>query len=212
MVNPALAAAAQFGDRALFDTMVAELEKTTDRQQRGRILSAMSSFRAPIARAALNMVIHSDLDIRESLALLFGPLGQVETENFSFEFIKANYDELLKRLPTGAGMDAGAALPFVAGNSCSEASRLEFVSFFEERAPKFTGGQHNYDQVLESIRLCEARKSARAPASPPSSRSSRVEFLVVLQIRRAKQAGTALLLPKPAVHAGPSDVSQCKRC
>jgi hypothetical protein len=35
---------------------------------------------------------------------------------------------------------------------------------------------------------------------------------VVLQIRRAKQAGTALFLPKVAVHAGPSDVSQCEKC
>ena len=82
------------------------------------------------------MVIHSDIDIRESLALLFGPLGQPETEHLPFEFVKANYDELLKRLPTGAGMDAGAMLPFVAGNACSEASRQEFVSFFGERAPE----------------------------------------------------------------------------
>ena len=109
-------------------------------------------------------MIHSDIDIRESIALLFGPLDQPETENLPFEFVKANYDELLKRLPTGAGMDAGAMLPFVAGNACSEASRQEFVAFFGERAPKFTGGRHNYDQVLENIRLCEARKSARGPA------------------------------------------------
>ena len=165
MVNPALTTAAQFGDRALFDTMAAELHKTTDRQQRGRLLGALGSFRDPaIARAALDMVIHSDIDIRESIALLFGPLDQPETGNLPFEFIKSNYDELLKRLPTGAGMDAGAMLPFVAGNACSESSRQAFVSFFGERAPKFTGGQHNYDQVLENIRLCEARKSARGPA------------------------------------------------
>ncbi len=165
MVNPALTTAAQFGDRALFDTMAAELQKTTDRQQRGRLLSALGSFRDPaIARAALDLVIHSDIDIRESIALLFGPLGQPETENLPFEFVKANYDVMLDRLPTGAGMEAGAMLPFVAGNACSEASRLEFVAFFGERAPKFTGGRRNYDQVLENIRLCEARKSARAPA------------------------------------------------
>jgi alanyl aminopeptidase len=165
MVNPALTTAAQFGDRALFDTMTAELQKTTDRQQRGRILGAMGSFRDPaIARAVLDMVIHSDIDIREALALLFGPLGQPETEKLPFEFIKSNYDELLKHLPAEGIFEAGAALPFVAGNACSEESRLEFVSFFEERAPKFTGGRHNYDQVLENIRLCEARKAARASA------------------------------------------------
>jgi alanyl aminopeptidase len=162
MVSSVLTTAARFGDRALFDTMTAELGKTTDLQQRGRILGAMGSFRDPaIVRAGLDMVIHSDLDIRESLALLFGPLGQSETEKLPFEFVKGNYDELLKHLPTGI-FDGGAMLPFVGGGVCDAPARQEFVAFFEERAPKFTGGQHNYDEVLEGIRLCEARKSARA--------------------------------------------------
>jgi alanyl aminopeptidase len=163
MVGPVLTCAAQFGDRALFDTMIAELGKTTDRQQRSRILGAMGSFRDPsIARAGLEMMLHSEIDIRESLALLIGPLNQTETEKLPFEFVRANYDELLKHLPTGGGFDAGAILPFVGGSACDPSSREEFVRFFEDRSKKFTGGQHNYDQVLESVRLCEAQKSARA--------------------------------------------------
>jgi len=163
MVNPVLTAAAYFGDRALFDTMTAELKKTTDRQQRSRILGALGAFRDPaIARAGMDLVIHSEIDARESLSLLVGPLGQRETEKLPFEFVKANYDELLKHLPVGGGFEAGSMLPYVGGSSCDEASRQEFVGFFEERARKFTGGQHTYDQVLESIRLCEAQKSARA--------------------------------------------------
>ena len=108
------------------------------------------------------MVIHSEIDIRESLSLLVGPLSQMETEKLPFEFVRANYDELLKHLPTGGGFEVGAMLPFVGGNACDPSSREEFVRFFEDRSKKFTGGQHNYDQVLEAIRLCEAQKSARA--------------------------------------------------
>ena len=52
-------------------------------------------------------------------------------------------------------------LPFVGGIACDPSSRQEFVRLFEDRSKKFTGGQHNYDQVLENIRLCEAQKSAR---------------------------------------------------
>jgi hypothetical protein len=110
----------------------------------------------------MDMVIHSAIDIRESLSLLVGPLSARETQKLPFEFVKANYDELLKHLPSGGGMDAGAFLPFVGASACDASSRQEFVAFFEERAKKFTGGQHNYAQVLESIRLCEAQKSARA--------------------------------------------------
>ena len=82
MVGPVLTTAAQFGDRALFDTMPAELSKTTDRQQRRRILGAMGSFRDPaIARAGHG---HGDplrIDVRESLSLLVGPLGRRKRRN-----------------------------------------------------------------------------------------------------------------------------------
>lgn len=163
MVNPVLTTAARFGDRALFDAMLAELSKTTDRQQRGRILGAMGAFRDPaIAQAAMDLVLHSPIDIRESMNLLWGPLGNRETEKLPFAFVKGNYEELVKRLPTGGGFDAGAMLPFVASNGCDEASRQEFVGFFEERAKKFTGGEHNYKQVLENIRICEVQKGARS--------------------------------------------------
>jgi len=162
MVNPVLSTAAQFGDRALFDAMLAELDKTTDRQQRSQLIGAISVFREPaLARAVLDMVIHSKLDVRESFFMMMGPLGARETQKLPFEFVKANYDELLKRLPEGGGFDARAFLPFVGGNVCDEAGRKEFVEFFEERVKPFTGGPHNYKEVLEAIRLCEAQKAAR---------------------------------------------------
>ena len=142
--------------------MTAELGKTTDRQQRGRILGAMGSFRDPaIVRAAMDMLIHSEIDVKEAFPLLVRPLGAPETRKLPFEFVKANYDELIKHLPIGGGLDARALLPFVGGGACDEASRLEFVAFFEQRAKAFTGGPHNYDEVLESIRLCEVQKAAR---------------------------------------------------
>jgi alanyl aminopeptidase len=162
MVNPVLTTAAAFGDRALFDTMAAELGKTTDLQQRSRIVAAMGSFREPaIVRTAMEMLIHSDIDVKEALPLLLRPLGAPETRKLPFEFVKANYDELVKHLPIGGGLDARAFLPFVGQGSCDEASRMEFVAFFENRAKEYTGGPHNYDQALEGIRLCEVQKAAR---------------------------------------------------
>jgi alanyl aminopeptidase len=163
MVNPVLTTAAMFGDRALFDTMTAELAKTTDRQQRGRIIGAMGSFRDPaIARAGMDLLLHSEIDVREALPLLVRPLGARETQKLPFEFVKANYDELVKHLPIGGGLDARSMLPFVGGSACDEPSRLEFVAFFEQRVKEYTGGPHNYDQALESIRLCEAQKATRS--------------------------------------------------
>ena len=100
------------------------------------------------------------MDARETLGLLFGPLGNPQTRNMPFEFVQSNYDALIQRLPSGGGSDAGAALPFIGEEFCDETSRQKFVGFFEERVKQFTGGPHNYAEVLEGIRLCEARKSA----------------------------------------------------
>ena len=162
MIGGVLATAAHHGDRALFDTMLQELKKTQDRQQRQRIIAALGSFSDPqIAQAGLGLILRPDMDPRETVYVLFGALGDRETQRLPFEFVKSNYDELLKRLPSGGGFDAGAILPFTGGGICDESSRKEFVDFFEDRAKKFIGGPRNYAQALEGIKLCEAQKSAQ---------------------------------------------------
>jgi alanyl aminopeptidase len=161
MLSGVLATAAYYGDRALFDTLLRELKKTQDVQQRGRIIRALGSFQDPkLVAAALDLVIHSDIDTRETTGLLHAGLGEPATERMAFEFVKANYDEILKRAPSGGGFDFGAVLPYSASSFCDAASEKEYVDFFGERSKKFTGGPRNYDQMLEGIRLCEAQKAA----------------------------------------------------
>jgi len=161
MVASVLATAAHFGGRDLFDRLLQELGKTKDLPQRRRIISALGAFRDPeIEKASLQLVLNPEMDARETLGLLFGPLSNPQTRNMPFEFVQSNYDALIKRLPSGGGSDAGADLPFVGGEFCDESSRQKFVDFFRDRVKQFTGGPHNYAEVVEGIRLCEARKSA----------------------------------------------------
>jgi len=40
---------------------------------------------------------------------------------------------------------------------CDADSRQQFASFFEERSKQFLGGPRTYAQMIEKIRLCEAR-------------------------------------------------------
>jgi cytosol alanyl aminopeptidase len=161
MTSSVLSTAAYYGDRALFDSLLRELNKTQDVRQRGWIIRALGSFRDPkLVTAALDLVIHSDIDTRETARLLYAGLGERATERMPFEFVKANYDEILKHAPSGGGWDFGASLPYSAGSFCDAASEKEYIDFFAERAKKFTGGPRNYDQTLEGIRLCEAQKAA----------------------------------------------------
>jgi alanyl aminopeptidase len=163
MLSSVLSTAAYFGDQALFDTPLRELKKTKDLRQRGSIIRALGAFRDPkLVTAALDLVIHSDIDTRETTALLYAGINDPATERMPFEFVKANYDEILKRAPSGGGSDFGAILPYSASSFCDAASEKEYIDFFGERAKKFTGGPRVYDQMLEGIRLCEAEKAAES--------------------------------------------------
>jgi cytosol alanyl aminopeptidase len=162
MLRGVLSAAAAHGDRALFDALLRELKKTKDLRQREAIIGALGSFRDPkLVAAALDLVVHSDIDTRETTALLYSGINDPATERMPFEFVKANYDEILKRAPSGGGSDFGAVLPYSAAAFCDASSEKEYIDFFGGRAKNFTGGPRVYQQMLEGIRLCEAKKTAQ---------------------------------------------------
>jgi cytosol alanyl aminopeptidase len=163
MLRVVLSTAAFSGDQDLFDRLLAELKKTQDRRERSAIIAALSSFRDPkIVQEALGMLLAPQLDVRETTGLMFSGLGNPQTQSLPFEFVKAHYDEVLKRIPREGDFDAASALPFVGGPFCDEPSRLAFVEFFQNRVGNFLGGPRNYAQVLEGIRLCEAQRAAQS--------------------------------------------------
>ncbi|MGA3203972.1 MAG: M1 family aminopeptidase, partial [Bryobacteraceae bacterium] len=163
MLGSVLSTAAYHGDRALFDALLRELKKTADLRQRAAIIRALGSFRdRTLVAAALDLVIHSDIDARETAGLLYSGLGDPATERMPFAFVKANFDEILKSAPSGGGSDFGAVLPSAASSFCDAPSEKEYVDFFGERSKNFTGGPRVYEQILEGIRLCTAQKAAES--------------------------------------------------
>ena len=159
VLSGVLSVAAREGDRALFDRFLEELKRTRDLVERRAIIGALGSFRDPkLVDAAHRLVLNSSIDARESAFLLFAGEDDPETQDMAFEFVKANYDDLIKRLPTGGGSDFGAILPNVVAG-CDARAEQE-LSFFADRVKQFAGGPRSYQQVLERIKLCEARKAA----------------------------------------------------
>jgi alanyl aminopeptidase len=165
VVTAVLGTAAYYGDKALFDRFVAQVEKTQDRQERERVLGAMSRFRDPAAiEAGMNAVLSGKIPFMEGLSLLF--LGQLEpsTRTMALAFMKAHFDEIAAKRPTGGGFDAGAAFPDVGSTYCSADQKQQLQQFFGPRVEKFTGAPRALSQVLESIDVCMALKSAEKPS------------------------------------------------
>ena len=161
MLSAVLTTAARTGGQDLFDRMHTALKENKNPRQRQVLLGAMGSFRDPkIIDEALGMVLDPELDTRETFGLLFGPLGDQRTRAIPLQYLKAHYDAVVARFPNAAGMDYRAMLPFLGNGACDDASRKDFVDFFQDRVKDYVGGPRNYAQVLESTRLCQAHRAA----------------------------------------------------
>lgn len=165
MVTSVLGTAAYYGDKALFERFLAELKKTEDRQERSRMLDAMGRFRDPAAiEAGMQAVTSGQIPFMDGLGLLFAGQGSEKTRKLSFEFLKAHFDEIASKRPTGGGFDAGALFPYVGTSFCDSQSKAELQAFLGSKIDQFTGGPRILQQVLESIDVCIANKAAQEPS------------------------------------------------
>jgi alanyl aminopeptidase len=159
-----LEVAAQNGDQAFFDRLLAAAKATADQRDKMRLMRALGSFHDPaIAREALNLTLSRDFDPRLSMWLLFAPLGYPATRDMPFEFVKENFDAIVKWLPRGMESDAGAYLPQVGSAFCDEQHRQALADFFEPRIKQFTGGPRILANTLERIAICTAQRERNSP-------------------------------------------------
>jgi alanyl aminopeptidase len=166
MQGSVLSMAAQFGNRAYFDALVAALSAEKDRRSRQSIIGALGSFANPeLARAAMQLFLTGNYDAREAgFALLFGPLKYRETRTLPFEFVQQNLDAILTKLPREVGEDFAAFLPAVGGGFCDASGRRQVEEFFKDRVQSYSGGPRQLAQVLESIDICTALTKVTGPS------------------------------------------------
>jgi len=157
----ALILAAHYGDRALFDQLLAAAKASPDQQEQGWLLDALGSFFAPeLQRAGLAAMLTEGFDPRMGQALLWAGLQRPATQPLVYAFVKENFEVLMARLPP----EYGRYLAEVAGPFCDEASRKEAEAFLGPRVAAFPGGPRILAQILEGILLCENQKAAQSPS------------------------------------------------
>ncbi|HET9991404.1 MAG TPA: ERAP1-like C-terminal domain-containing protein, partial [Kofleriaceae bacterium] len=160
LVGTALHTAARFGDQKLFDRLHADAKKTTDREERGRLLGAMSSFTDPkIVAQAMQVALTDEFELREGLGLLFGAFQERKNREAAYAFITTHFDDIAKKLP--APYRAYLAFSFV--GLCDADRKAEVVAFFKPKIDGFDGGPRVMTQAVERLELCSAQKKARTP-------------------------------------------------
>ena len=164
VVESVLSSAAYYGDLPLFQRFLAEFKKTQDRQDQRRLLGAMTDFRDPAAiQAGMQEVLSGRVKLVDGFLLLFGGQSSPATRKLPFEFVKANFDQLMKGNPSIFGFSFGARLPNVGRNFCDAESRKQLRDYFDPLAAKYDGAPRNLAQALEGVDLCIARVAAQRP-------------------------------------------------
>ncbi|MCY1042876.1 M1 family metallopeptidase [Corallococcus sp. bb12-1] len=150
-LSSALPRAAAHGDADLFDALLAAAKKEQDRNERVRLLTALSYFRKPeLTRRALALVVGSDFDTRDALGILKMSLNMPETQPLAWEFYRARFDVLAQRLRS----DEQGGLINQVGNLCEETQLAEAETFLTPRVKRVEGGPRALARAVESIRLC----------------------------------------------------------
>jgi cytosol alanyl aminopeptidase len=122
-------------------------------------------FRDPAAiQAGMQAVLSGDVPFIEGIRLLVAGQLFENTRKMPFDFLKAHFDEIVAKRPTGGGFDFGSEFPRVGASFCDAQSKAELQSFLGPKIAQFTGGARVLDQTLEAIQVCTANKAAQEPS------------------------------------------------
>jgi alanyl aminopeptidase len=153
-VNIVLELATAHGDKKLFDKLHAALKGEKETRRRSQLLRGLAAFADPVLRrAALELLLTSEVEAREGLALLF---GDDHGGDVTWEFFKKNFDALMARIPAEVrpwAFEIGSVF-------CDAGHRADVAAFTKDHAAGVIGGQRIAAQSLESIDLCIARREA----------------------------------------------------
>jgi len=159
---PALGVATRRADRALFDRVVAEAARTTDRTERGRLLAALANVEDPqLARAALALSLAPGSDLRDTGPIVSGMLGTRSGRAPAWRFLVENWAALAPRLRAD---EATWLISRAATVACEPGKRAEVAGFLRPRAEPFDGAPRALASALEEADACAAARTRNQKA------------------------------------------------
>jgi alanyl aminopeptidase len=163
LLDLALRVAGEDAPQPLWERVHAQLVKTDDTETRGRLISFLAVNRRPeVAPMALAMSIDHSLRTIETLAPLAIQIGQPETRDAAWTWMKGHVDAVLAALADGHRQNG---VLFVGNGFCDDARIADYEQFFKPMLDKIENSTRTYAQVVERAHLCIAlRRQQEASA------------------------------------------------
>lgn len=160
LVSTVLALAARGNDKAFFEKLLGQLKTAPDRNQQSRLIRALGQISDPaLAPRALALVLGSELELRDSLWIVFSLLHERSTRDVAYAFVKLHFDEMMAR-------SSGFERPYLFKMTevfCDAGRRADAEAFFGPRAKTVDGAARVLANSLETVSLCEASRKAALP-------------------------------------------------
>lgn len=165
---PVLSAAAHASGHgsgaALFQQLVAALQASTVRTERGDLLAALGAFRQPdLARQARAVLLQPQIDLRDSLwPLLRAQAADADSRPEVLAFVLREQAGLSARL----GRPELLRLPGLFDTACSADEARRIDAGFQPAMGRVPGGRAALARTLETVRLCSAWRAQQASPLP----------------------------------------------
>ncbi len=160
--DEAISVALRRAPTELLETAIARLLSAEDAQERGRLLSAISTLDDPaFTPRILDLSLEPRLRTNERISPLFGQAGQPLTHRAAMGWLEQHIDTYLAQLNGNVRARAFAVL----GYACEGSEIARGKAFLEQRVPSVPGAEHQFALALESAKLCEAFRAQQAASA-----------------------------------------------
>jgi len=154
-----LDSAARRTDEATYSVLESTMLTAPELRDRAYLVDALAKVQDEKLRSrALGLALRPDFSGRDAFDLVEEALHDDHNRQAAFDFVRKNFDALVKKLP----QDTPGQLMTPLGDLCTPAERDAFVDFWKDRAGQFLGGPRRYRQALERIDICVASRGGRA--------------------------------------------------
>jgi alanyl aminopeptidase len=156
---PMLALYSAWAGDAEFTLLRKAFLESKDPSHKQMLAAAMTYMNGPAADSGPRLLLDPAFDIRELRGMFYMSFSRPEIGTRWWNFVRSNYDALVRRLPSQAQRD----LITVTRHLCSDQDATDVRQFFGSKVGAIEGGPRALDQAEEAIRLCAARRAKQRP-------------------------------------------------
>ncbi len=153
LANLVVSLAATEGDATMFDAFADALESEKDDARREALIIGLGSFTdSKLTERALKLAfVDKRLTPRDAVTLLREALENPHTRDAAFDYLRANYAAVSKRIPK----QLTPFLPFLAAGFCTEDRAEQIEALFGPAADQHAQSRRILDLALRQVRQCD---------------------------------------------------------